>query len=80
MNRWARCFLHRTVWKLTQQDFTCQKGASLELAVDVGCGSGQGTVLLAQHFGSVVGTDVSAAQLEEAVRHASQPNISYRWV
>uniref|UniRef100_A0A667Z3E0 Zgc:162780 n=1 Tax=Myripristis murdjan TaxID=586833 RepID=A0A667Z3E0_9TELE len=47
-------------------------------AVDVGCGSGQGTVLLANHFASVVGTDVSPAQLEEALEHAKRPNITYR--
>lgn len=55
-----------------------QEGHSYELAVDVGCGSGQGTVLLAQHFASVVGTDVSPAQLEVALQHAKEPNITYR--
>nr|XP_020470568.1 putative methyltransferase DDB_G0268948 [Monopterus albus] len=55
-----------------------QKGRPFELAVDVGCGSGQGTVLLAKHFASVVGTDVSPAQLEMALQHAKQPNITYR--
>ncbi|CAB1347008.1 unnamed protein product, partial [Coregonus sp. 'balchen'] len=37
-----------------------------------------GTVLLAPHFSSVVGTDVSPAQLEVALDHATAPNISYR--
>lgn len=55
-----------------------QKGHAFELAVDVGCGSGQGTLLLAKHFASVVGTDVSPAQLEMAVQHAKEPNITYR--
>ncbi|XP_038576054.1 putative methyltransferase DDB_G0268948 [Micropterus salmoides] len=55
-----------------------QKGRPFELAVDVGCGSGQGTVLLAKHFASVVGTDVSPAQLEVAVQQANKPNITYR--
>ncbi|XP_053184997.1 putative methyltransferase DDB_G0268948 [Scomber japonicus] len=55
-----------------------QKGQPYELAVDVGCGSGQGTLLLAKHFASVVGTDVSSAQLEMAVQHAKEPNITYR--
>ncbi|XP_042350238.1 putative methyltransferase DDB_G0268948 [Plectropomus leopardus] len=55
-----------------------QKGHPFELAVDVGCGSGQGTVLLAKHFASVVGLDVSPAQLEVAVQHAKKPNITYR--
>ncbi|XP_072541374.1 uncharacterized protein [Salminus brasiliensis] len=49
-----------------------------QLAVDVGCGSGQGTTLLALHFTQVVGTDISPAQLEQAVKHSSAPNISYR--
>lgn len=56
-----------------------QKGRPFELAVDVGCGSGQGTLLLAKHFASVVGTDVSPAQLELALQHAQQANITYRW-
>ncbi|XP_072253943.1 putative methyltransferase DDB_G0268948 [Leuresthes tenuis] len=54
------------------------KGRPFELAVDVGCGSGQGTLLLAKHFASVVGTDVSPAQLEVALQHAKEPNITYR--
>lgn len=55
-----------------------KKGHPFELAVDVGCGSGQGTVLLAKHFSSVVGTDVSPAQIEMALQHAKEPNITYR--
>ncbi|KAM9851170.1 putative methyltransferase [Aulostomus maculatus] len=55
-----------------------QKGGPFQLAVDVGCGSGQGTVLLAKHFASVVGTDVSAAQLELALKHNQEANITYR--
>ncbi|KAM7380796.1 hypothetical protein PAMP_004069 [Pampus punctatissimus] len=55
-----------------------QKSQPLELAADVGCGSGQGTVLLAKHFASVVGTDVSPAQLEVALQHAKEPNITYQ--
>ncbi|KAM9801887.1 putative methyltransferase isoform 2-T2 [Syngnathus typhle] len=55
-----------------------QKGGPLLLAVDVGCGSGQGTVLLAKHFASVVGTDVSPAQLEVALQRAREPNVTYR--
>uniref|UniRef100_A0A8D0AWI8 Si:ch211-93g23.2 n=1 Tax=Sander lucioperca TaxID=283035 RepID=A0A8D0AWI8_SANLU len=48
------------------------------LAVDVGCGSGQGTILLAPYFTKVVGTDVSPAQLEMALANSSPPNVSYR--
>ncbi|XP_037542254.1 putative methyltransferase DDB_G0268948 [Nematolebias whitei] len=76
-----------TYWKyrispsdhLMQQvlDFLQKQGGEFELAVDVGCGSGQGTLLLAKHFASVVGTDVSPAQLELALQHAHKPNITY---
>ena len=40
--------------------------SKLELAVDVGCGSGQSTLLLKEHFNSILGVDVSAAQVEKA--------------
>ncbi len=44
-------------------------------AVDVGCGSGQLTALLARRFAAVVGLDPSADQLAHA---AGLPNIRYR--
>ncbi|MCO7225395.1 class I SAM-dependent methyltransferase [Pleionea sp. CnH1-48] len=43
-------------------------------ALDVGCGNGQLTCLLAPFFEQVVGTDVSANQLQHA---ASLDNVSY---
>lgn len=49
----------------------------MELAVDVGCGSGQGTLFLAERFGKVVGTDISQAQIQEAKAAPSPPNVSY---
>ncbi|XP_026231449.1 class I SAM-dependent methyltransferase [Anabas testudineus] len=55
-----------------------RRGRPFQLALDVGCGSGQGTLLLAKHFASVVGTDISPAQLEVALQHAREPNITYR--
>ncbi|XP_021179075.2 putative methyltransferase DDB_G0268948 [Fundulus heteroclitus] len=54
------------------------RGGPFQLAVDVGCGSGQGTLLLSKHFASVVGTDVSPAQLEVALQQAKEPGITYR--
>lgn len=39
------------------------------LAWDVGCGSGQATLDLAERFDEVVGTDISAAQLAMAPKH-----------
>lgn len=55
-----------------------QKKSANDLAVDVGCGSGQGTLLLAPHFTCVVGTDISPAQLEMGRKHVNIPNVSYR--
>lgn len=60
------------------QFFMSNKESPYDLAVDVGCGSGQGTLLLAPYFAHVVGTDISPAQLEMAKKHVSSPNISYR--
>nr|XP_057907840.1 putative methyltransferase DDB_G0268948 [Doryrhamphus excisus] len=48
------------------------------LAVDVGCGNGKGTKLLAPFFHQVVGTDVSPAQLENAQAYSLCPNVTYR--
>jgi len=45
------------------------------LALDVGCGNGQLTRLLAQHFERVVGIDPSADQIAHAARHE---RIDYR--
>lgn len=45
--------------------------------MDVGCGSGQGTHFLGEHFKKVVGTDISEAQIQEAKDTPCMPNISY---
>lgn len=50
---------------------------TFHLAVDVGCGSGQSTHVLASRFEKVVGTDISKAQIEAAKQAAHPPNISY---
>lgn len=44
-------------------------------ALDVGCGSGQLALLLAQHFRQVIATDPSARQIASAAPH---PRIDYR--
>ncbi len=46
-----------------------------ELALDVGCGSGQLTLSLAPHFTQIIATDPSQAQLDAAERRA---NVEYR--
>lgn len=49
-----------------------------EVAMDIGCGSGQGTRYLAPHFSEVVGVDVSDGQLQEAQKTTKEENIVYR--
>jgi SAM-dependent methyltransferase len=46
-----------------------------ELALDCGCGSGQLSVLLADHFEHVEATDASAPQIGQAIAH---PRVIYR--
>lgn len=46
-----------------------------ELALDCGCGNGQLSVLLAEHFDRVVATDASAQQIAAASQH---PRVTYR--
>ncbi|XP_059823149.1 putative methyltransferase DDB_G0268948 isoform X3 [Hypanus sabinus] len=55
-----------------------KKGKPFILAVDVGCGSGQSSRGLAPFFDTVVGVDVSEAQIEEAKKTCGLDNVSYR--
>ena len=48
-----------------------------QTAVDVGCGSGQGTNLLAKYFKKCFGFDVSPAQITEAKESKHCDNVSY---
>jgi ubiquinone/menaquinone biosynthesis C-methylase UbiE len=45
------------------------------LAIDVGCGTGQATVALADHFEQVIGLDPSEAQLQHTSSH---PRVTYQ--
>ncbi|ESP05111.1 hypothetical protein LOTGIDRAFT_227806 [Lottia gigantea] len=54
----------------------CKKGkCEFEQAVDVGCGSGQSTVPLTKFFKRVLGSDISAKQIENAPRKIK--NLEY---
>lgn len=46
--------------------------------MDLGCGTGQNTRLLAPHFQKVVGIDVSESQVEEARALPGFANVTYR--
>uniref|UniRef100_A0A3Q4AR70 Methyltransferase type 11 domain-containing protein n=1 Tax=Mola mola TaxID=94237 RepID=A0A3Q4AR70_MOLML len=54
------------------------KGPPHVLAVDLGCGTGQNSRLLAPFFEEVVGMDISETQLNEARVVPGYPNITYR--
>lgn len=65
--------IHKILNFLKQQDCPPLK------ALDVGCGSGQSTRILAEHFKEVVGTDVSENQLKEAQLNPENPkNVTFR--
>jgi SAM-dependent methyltransferase len=54
--------------------FLAEVSPTTHLAIDVGCGNGQLTVQLANHFDSVIGADPSAEQLASATPH---PHVDY---
>ena len=47
-------------------------------ALDVGCGSGRFTPILAESFDQVIGIDISQPLIEITRRKKSRPNIEYR--
>lgn len=47
-------------------------------ALDVGCGTGRYTVLLAERFDEVVGVDAAPGMIEFAARERARPNIRYQ--
>ncbi|XP_072020677.1 putative methyltransferase DDB_G0268948 [Amphiura filiformis] len=55
-----------------------KKSTRFTLAVDIACGSGQGTEDLAQHFEKVIGIDISSAQINEANRTNKATNVEYK--
>ncbi|XP_078507146.1 putative methyltransferase DDB_G0268948 [Lissotriton helveticus] len=54
-----------------------KKGRPFRLAVDVGCGTGESTRVLAVHFQKVIGVDISESQIQVAKCVSSPPNVSY---
>ncbi|XP_077861687.1 putative methyltransferase DDB_G0268948, partial [Saccoglossus kowalevskii] len=55
-----------------------KKPGPYNLAVDVGCGSGQSTRILGDYFEQVIGCDVSESQIREAIGNNISPNVEYR--
>ncbi|GFU07829.1 putative methyltransferase DDB_G0268948 [Trichonephila clavipes] len=50
----------------------------LKKAVDIGCGSGQSTVVLSPYFETILGIDVSEAQIECAKQMHTLSNVEFR--
>ncbi|MET9296847.1 class I SAM-dependent methyltransferase [Streptomyces sp. NPDC003077] len=69
----------RFVTLLPGQNTAWLRGLGLkgERALDAGCGSGHAAEALADHFGEVVGLDLSAPLIEIARAKRSRPNIRY---
>ncbi|PIK41668.1 putative methyltransferase [Apostichopus japonicus] len=55
-----------------------QRQAPFGTAVDVGCGTGQGTRILTSLFQKVIGLDISDAMLREAEIATNSTNVEYR--
>jgi len=51
--------------------------AAVRMALDVGCGTGELTGLLAKRVGYVIGLDLSPAMIEEAAKRNPASNITY---
>lgn len=50
----------------------------LSLCLDVGCGSGQCSLLLSPHFEKVLATDISCSQIDVAKSQNLPSNIEFR--
>src|SRR5689334_22090747 len=66
---------YRPTYPRAVADYLASLCPAPDVALDVGCGTGQLSVLLAENFRSVVATDASARQIESAVPH---PRVDYR--
>ncbi|KAG8559167.1 hypothetical protein GDO81_017260 [Engystomops pustulosus] len=49
----------------------------LDMALDVGCGSGRSTLPLAPHFNKVLGVDISDSQINVAKQYNTASNVSF---
>lgn len=65
------------LWEVVESYLREKYSGELSLAVDVGCGSGQGMDILAPHFTNIIGCDPSEAQIEEANHHNKYQNVTF---
>ena len=66
---------YRPTYPLSVVEYLAGVCAEPDVAVDVGCGTGQLSVLLAERFRRVIATDASARQIEQAEPHE---RVEYR--
>jgi SAM-dependent methyltransferase len=71
----ARYAAYRPHYPAALVDALAARADTSGVAWDVGCGSGQLSVALAERFARVIATDPAQAQLDEAVPH---PRVEYR--
>lgn len=69
---------HRPTYPAQLVDELAALCPGTRLALDCGCGTGQLTVLLAERFERVVGTDASAAQIDKA-QARERSSIAWPW-
>jgi ubiquinone/menaquinone biosynthesis C-methylase UbiE len=67
--------IYRPTYPRALVDYLAGLCAAHDVALDVGCGSGQLSVLLAERFAQVIATDASAQQIEKAAAHE---RVDYR--
>ena len=60
--------------------YQLQKPFSRHLAIDVGCGTGISTKLMAKYFDRIIGVDVSEAQISEAINNNQYDNVEFTYV
>lgn len=66
---------YRPTYPLAVADYLARVCEHPDVALDVGCGTGQMSILLAERFGHVIATDASAQQIAKAEPHA---HVEYR--
>lgn len=66
---------YRPTYPPSLVDYLASLCATPDVALDVGCGTGQLSVLLAERFAHVIATDASAQQIEKAQAHE---RVDYR--
>jgi SAM-dependent methyltransferase len=71
----ARYAAYRPHYPAALVDALADRADTSGVAWDVGCGSGQLSVALAERFARVIATDPAQAQLDQAVPH---PRVEYR--